>query len=424
MSRFLTAAVWLALLCQCGDGAGTTFPLRGGGGGLGQTGGSGGVGGSVVATDPNMLAVVVDQGPPGLIDPYINGLFASVKICVPGTTTCQIVDHLLVDTGSYGVRVLESVLQHLALPAVTNASGQGLAECVQFVSGDTWGPVALADVTLGDELAQNLAIQLIGEKTYTMPSSCTGTPNNDLQTLDSNGFLGVGPLLQDCGAACASTSRSNPGVYYACSSAQSCAVAAVPVTQQVSNPVAAFPVDNNGTIIQLPSIAASGAPLVQGVLTFGIGTQTNNGLGSATVLALDWMGTISTTFPVGGATYTSIIDSGSNGLFFLDTATTNLKMCPGSGLSAWYCPASITNLGATLSSVNGASTTIVFSVANASKVSASAAAFDMAGPMPKSPYNTTDPSFDWGLPFFYGRTVYTAIENQSTPAGVGPYFAF
>jgi hypothetical protein len=44
--------------------------------------------------------------------------------------------------------------------------------------------------------------------------------------------------------------------------------------------------------------------------------------------------------------------------------------------------------------------------------------------MPKSPYNTTDPSFDWGLPFFYGRTVYTAIENQSTPAGVGPYFAF
>jgi hypothetical protein len=421
MTRYFTAAVWLALLCQCGDGAGTAFPLRGGGGGLGQTGGSGGVGGSVVATDPNMLAVVVDQGPPGLIDPYINGLFASVKICVPGTTTCQIVDHLVVDTGSYGVRVLESVL-HLALPAVTNASGQGLAECVQFVSGDTWGPVALADVTVGNESAQKLSIQLIGEKTYTMPSSCTGTPTNDLQTLGSNGFLGVGPLLQDCGAACASTSRSNPGVYFACSSAQSCAIAAVPVTQQVSNPVAAFPVDNNGTIIQLPSIAASGAPSVQGVLTFGIGTQTNNGLGSATVLALDWMGTISTTFPVGGTTYTSIIDSGSNALFFLDTATTNLKLCTG---GIWYCPASTASLGATLSSVNGASTTIVFSVANASKLSASAFAFNnFAGPMPSLPLDTSVPGFDWGLPFFYGRTVYTAIENKDTPAGFGPYFAF
>jgi hypothetical protein len=232
----------------------------------------------------------------------------------------------------------------------------------------------------------------------------------------------VGPLLQDCGAACASTSRSNPGVYFACSSAQSCAIAAVPVTQQVSNPVAAFPVDNNGTIIQLPSIAASGAPSVQGVLTFGIGTQTNNGLGSATVLALDWMGTISTTFPVGGTTYTSIIDSGSNALFFLDTATTNLKLCTG---GIWYCPASTASLGATLSSVNGASTTIVFSVANASKLSASAFAFNnFAGPMPSLPLDTSVPGFDWGLPFFYGRTVYTAIENKDTPAGFGPYFAF
>ena len=120
MSRFLPAAALLALLCQCGDGTRRAFPL----------GGAGGSGGSVVnTTGPNTLAVVVDQGPPGLINPYINGLFASATICVPGTTTCQIIDHLLVDTGSYGVRVLESVL-HLALPAVTNASGQGLAECV------------------------------------------------------------------------------------------------------------------------------------------------------------------------------------------------------------------------------------------------------------------------------------------------------
>jgi hypothetical protein len=384
------------------------------------------VGGSVVATDPNMLAVVVDQGPPGLINPYINGLFASAKICVPGTTTCQIIDHLLVDTGSYGVRVLESVLHHLALPAVTNASGQGLAECVQFVLGTTWGPVALADVTAGDELAQGLSIQLIGETTYTMPADCTGTPNMDLETLGSNGVLGVGPRLQDCGALCASPLPSNPGVYYACSSAQACAIAAVPVTQQVSNPVAAFPLDNNGTIIQLGAIGANGATSVSGVMTFGIGTQTNNGLGSATVLAIDQWDYFSTTFPVGGTTtYTSVLDSGSNGLFFLDTARTNLKMCTGSGLSTWYCPASTTSLGATLSSLNGeARTTIVFSVGNASRVNASAAAFDMAGPMPNFASNTNELSFDWGLPFYFGRSVYTAIEGQNTPAGPGPYFAF
>jgi Protein of unknown function (DUF3443)/Protein of unknown function (DUF2844) len=33
-------------------------------------------------------------------------------------------------------------------------------------------------------------------------------------------------------------------------------------------------------------------------------------------------------------------------------------------------------------------------------------------------------SFDWGLPFFYGRNVYTAIDAANTPAGPGPYIAF
>ena len=33
-------------------------------------------------------------------------------------------------------------------------------------------------------------------------------------------------------------------------------------------------------------------------------------------------------------------------------------------------------------------------------------------------------AFDWGLPFFFGRNVYTAIELQTTPGGTGPYFAY
>jgi hypothetical protein len=33
-------------------------------------------------------------------------------------------------------------------------------------------------------------------------------------------------------------------------------------------------------------------------------------------------------------------------------------------------------------------------------------------------------NFDWGLPFFFGRSVYTAIEGRSTSAGFGPYVAF
>jgi hypothetical protein len=33
-------------------------------------------------------------------------------------------------------------------------------------------------------------------------------------------------------------------------------------------------------------------------------------------------------------------------------------------------------------------------------------------------------SFDFGLPFFYGRNIYTAIENTTAGGINGPYFAY
>jgi len=376
-------------------------------------------------TDPNTIGLIVDPGPQCV--GYTNGLFATVTLCEPGTTTCQTIDHVLVDTGSVGVRVLESELT-LALPAVTNPSGLPVAECTPFVDGTAWGPVRIADVMLGGESAANLPIQLIGEKTHSMPGSCAGSAITDFETLAANGILGVGLHVQDCGDACALPlpTGANPSLYYTCASSQSCVVAAVPLSQQVTHPVAAFPVDNNGTIIKLPNIDSSGAPSVPGVLTFGIGTQANNGLGSATVFTLEGLEFVTTTFPVGGTPYTSYLDSGSNGLFFLDAATANLKQCSAHGLSSFYCPDLETSLSATVSSANAASATIAFSVASAAQLDASHFAFNnLAGPMPGFPTDKSVPGFDWGLPFFFGRTVYTAIEGQSTPAAaVSPYFAF
>jgi len=39
------------------------------------------------------------------------------------------------------------------------------------------------------------------------------------------------------------------------------------------------------------------------------------------------------------------------------------------------------------------------------------------------PYISTPAAFDWGLSFFYGKNVFTAIDGSNAP-GNPPYFAY
>jgi hypothetical protein len=370
--------------------------------------------------------VIVDEGPSAY--GYLNGLFVDVTLCVPGTSTCQTIDHILVDTGSYGLRVLESAVK-IALPAVTNTSGAVLAECTQYVSGTAWGPIVHADVKIGGEIAPAIPIQTVGESKYPMPSAaaCTGVALNDLDSLRSNGILGVGLYQQDCGDACVGTT-GNPGIYMACTSNQAggCKPVGVPLNLQVSNPIISFATNNNGVVIQLPDVPDQGAATVAGKMMFGIGTQSNNGLGSATVFkATNDYGYIGTSFPAGGTKYQAILDSGSNAVYFLNPSTAGLTACS-SAYDGFYCPSSTTSLTATIFGAGNASADISFKVANISKLTGSFAAYkNVGGEMPGFP--DTDPAqldYIWGLAFFYGRTIFTAIEQKSTPAGTGPYVAF
>jgi hypothetical protein len=390
-------------------------------GNVGHGGGNGGNGGSGIPAAVNVMDVVVDDGPEHI--GYTNGLFASVKLCQPGTSNCQVIDHLLVDTGSVGLRVLESLVT-LELADVMSSAGQPLAVCAPFVDGSTWGAVKSADIVLGGETAPNVSIQLIGVRRFTMPSSCTGQAITDLESLGTNGILGVGIFDADCGSAC-TRAVGNAGYYYACTGPATCKTTTVPETQQVRNPVAALPEDNNGVIIRLPAVPEGGAPQVPGQLVLGIGTRDNNGLGNATIVAVDRYGELPTKFPAGGTEYASIIDSGSNGIFFLDAATSGVPLCTKTGFTDFYCPAATTSLNASIRSAAGIDLPVDFRVANTVKLNRDCFAFaDLAGAMPGFPGDPTLPAFDWGLPFFFGRSVYSAIEQKSTPAGLGPFLAF
>jgi len=335
---------------------------------------------------------------------------------VPGSTSCETIDGVLVDTGSSGLRLLSSVVA-LPLPQQTSG-GNPVAECGQFEDGYTWGPVQSADISIAGEKASAAPIQIIGVPGFpAAPNACTSTgpSENTLDTLGANGILGVGLFRQDCGPACVTTGASNPGFYFACPSS-GCVLVAESLTQQLQNPVWMFPQDNNGVIIELPSITATGATLVNGSMVFGIGTQSNNGLGTAAVFTVTGDGSFTTTFK--GQSYAeTFIDSGSNAIFFLDSKTTGLPLCPDT--SDFYCPSTSQSLTATQVGANGRNGTVTFSVANADPFLSNPLLFafaPLAGPSPGG--------FDWGLPFFFGRNVFTAIESQSTPGGFGPYWAY
>src|SRR5262245_28948663 len=368
--------------------------------------------GSSEASTVNTQAIIVNAGP---ANTYFNGAFTNVVICVPGTNTCQTISGILIDTGSTGLRVLSSALT-LPLPQQTGSGGAPVAECYQFVDGFTWGPLQMADITLAGEQARNTAVQVIGSPGFSnIPAGClsTGVPEDTLADLGANGILGVGLFRQDCGLACTFPGSSNPGLYYVCASG-SCAVTTQALAQQVQNPVWLFASDNNGIGITLPSVPAGGLSGTMGMIRFGIGTQSDNSLGSSQVQTTDAAGNFTTIFN-GQAYGSSFIDSGSNGLYLLDTSTTGLPTC--SDAPDFYCPLSLTQFSATNRGANGAAKAVGFQIGNADALSETFTAFsEIGGPNPGL--------FDWGLPFFYGRTVFVAIEGQSTPGGVGPYWAY
>jgi len=388
-----------------------------------DTGGGGGGGNA-----QNAVALSVDAGPPGTGFISADVAYASVTLCVPGTNNCQTIDHIDVDTGSYGLRILKSAL---TLPLSQEGT---LVECAQFVSFFTFGPVMMADVKMAGEAASNIPVQVIGDAGTNagfpdIPAACQnsspGGAADTLQTLGANGLLGIGSFIQDCGAACVSSTA--PGFYYSCPTPTTCAGATASLAQQVSNPVASFASDNNGVLIQLPAIASDlGQSTAAGTMVFGIGTQSNNALGSATIFEMDQFGDFTTVY--NGQSYPgSFLDTGSNGIFFLTTALTGMPDCGGQ-LTGFYCPASTTNFATTTQGATGTSEAVAFKAANVNQLffGNNTAFNDLTGNNPScfvTP-TVTAPCFDWGLPFFFGRNVFTAIEGRSTPAGSGPYWAY
>ena len=405
-------------LAACGGGGSSNLAGSGGTGGNGGNGGSGGV----ASAGPNVATITVDAGPTGTTGVF-NTPFITVTICAPGSTTnCQTIDHVEVDTGSYGLRIISSVINSTLLSALPPELAPGLSapivECTMFGDGYSWGSIRTADLTISSEKATGLPIQIIGDQPAgNVPSACsnTGPPENTVAQFGANGIIGLGPFAQDCGTQCASATGF--GFYWSCpTNGAACNEIQVPLNMQAANPVTFFMTDNNGVIVEMPAIADAGVLTSTGALVFGIGTQGNNSLGGAAVLTTDTAGFITVNYK-GTALTHSFIDSGSNLYYFNDPALTTCTLSS----QSFFCPSTQQSLTAATIGVNNQSNA-TFKVANAKTqfdTNPSFVAFDNVA----APSSDTN-SFDFGMPFFYGRFVYTAIEGMNTAGGMGPYFAY
>jgi Protein of unknown function (DUF3443) len=435
LSRFGIIAAALAL-ASCGGGSG-----YGGGGGNPPP--------PVVN---NTLAVAVDAPPAG-VNPVGNVLYTSVTVCAPGSSSqCVTVDHVQVDTQSVGLRLMASAINSInssflgSLTQNTDSGGHPIFSCITFGDGWSWGALTNVDIQFtADETASAVPVQIVEDPSTSnvapAPVSCqTGGPVNNPENtpadFGANGLLGLGMGLQDCGTACAGSAL--PANYYSCTSADNtgvCAPIAVATAGQIQNPVAVLSgTDNNGVVIAMAAASGPAASLA-GTLYFGVGTEGNNALpSSAQVLPVEttFNQFIHTTFQQ--VDYPeSVIDAGSNGYFF----SSNLPLCTGAiqGDTVLYCVGS-TPIG--LSGVMqgedaagnavGSMITYDFDIADADAQIALLLGTPSQPVLPNlgGTLGAQTMTFDWGLPTFYGHTVYVVFAEHSATGSsqAGPYMAF
>ena len=344
-----------------------------------------------------------------------NQACVAVTICEPNSDKCQTINNLLLDTGSVGLRVFASIIT-LKLPPVT-VEGGNLAECIGFADQSSeWGPVVRADVKLAEEPAVSIPIQLIDANYAKAPGPCSisqSVPDLSPQQTGFNGILGVGLFPRDYPPV--SVVTDSP--YYACAGNNCTQIIS---ESAVLNPVAALPTDNNGVIIKLPLVGPGGATSVTGSMLLGIGTQDNNQPTGMTAYPVGYPGIFTTQFtPYSTRPVSSFIDSGSNHLVVPSVDT--LPLCDSE--HTFVCPQGVQDFSAKMIASGGnPSGTVDFKVANAASLlnSENLVFATLAARGTEGLANV----FDWGLPFFFGRSVAIGFEGKKSTIGKGIYWAY
>lgn len=355
----------------------------------------------------NVTTIVAGSGYNGR---GINTPYITVTVCVPNTTSCQTLDHILMDTGSVGLKIDASQMNSLDLPAITQTgSGLPISVCNLYGSGYAFATANYADVYIAGEKAGNIPVQIINDSADQsgVPASCSSEGQQVVfSDVGARGIIGINPIINVA---------NNLNFNYVCSNGSCIPITeGIPVPYLNVNPVGYFASDNNGQIISLPAATANSNTNLTGTLTFGLNTESNNlipgNISSVLGDPNNFIGKFTVTTE--GVAYDSMFDSGTNHWLFYDAT---IPTCPPDNLV--YCPPTATQWQSVASSYDGSGTPIAISAGILSPTGYSSI-------MPFWGIQSSQGSGLYGLPFYYGKTVYLGFIGSQTSMGAGPTWGF
>ncbi len=277
----------------------------------------------------------------------------------------------------------------------------------------------MANISLGNQSTiESIPIQLINASFADGGNECFKTLNglgdNGYKLATSpedfgvNGILGVAPFIND-----------EVSEYFSCNTS-SCSTQSIESNKKLANPIA-FLAESyaNGVTFKFPTLGSNGATGAIGYAVFGVDTNSDNtfessiniypiNIGTTCELFICMYTTLLNTFIQYG-----FLDTGSNFFYFDDSNINNNN--------GYYNPNPTLTLYPinTAESNNKVATNINIANLDSLIYSTNNTAFSNIGAT-----IGFDGFLDYGLPFFFGKTVYICFNGKSCNGINGPYWAF
>lgn len=343
----------------------------------------------------------------------LNSPCVSLNVCDSNGNNCSTINNILVDTGSYGLRVFGNLLSNQTKNALNPilVNNNPVGECVSYGDGSqNWGGINLGIVKFTDSIqTSSIPIQIIDSSFMTAPSNCwnrTTSANN----FGYNGVLGVGLYQYDGGS------------YYSCSQNGCTSILNYKQTNEVMNPIYALPNSNNGLTLSFNNISSSGTNSLTGTLLFGVGTNESNTMNPSNVYSanLSSLGIPMFSSLYNNNNYFSFLDSGTNTLGIVNSGIT---LC-NNPYSDFLCPTSNMNLTIQNENSSGQLISTNINIANMNNlINSGNSVFNNIGSELPNSFNGVQ-VIDYGLPFFIGKNVQLIYDGKTSNIGNGPAWAW